>query len=175
MTGVQTCALPISLTGMSIGTFLLLCGFAFGVVQLARRTDLYSLVLVGAYLSLCFFVLPTRVHERYVFPTLAFICLLTAADRTWLWATLAVSVGSFINLHAVLSQIGTENVTRLPLGHAFRSPVAIVISITLQVGALLYCIWSLQSAKGRLPFQSGFGLRNSSIAKTSVKDYQQIT
>lgn len=41
-------------TGVMIGTSLLIAGFALGIARLIRRSELFSVTLVGAYLSLCF-------------------------------------------------------------------------------------------------------------------------
>ena len=42
--------------------------------QVARRDDMRGVLLASALLAIAFFVLPTRVHERYLFPALAFVC-----------------------------------------------------------------------------------------------------
>ena len=38
----------------------------------------------AAYLCMAFFILPTRVHERYLFPVFVFLPLLAVVDRRWL-------------------------------------------------------------------------------------------
>ena len=131
------------LTGVMIGTALLGAGFILGAVRLFRRSDIRSVVLVGAYLSLCFFILPTRVHERYLVPVFAFLSILAVLDRRWMLATWVLMFGSLINLHAVLSNIGTENVARLPFGEFARSPSGILISITIQSAVFVFSAWML--------------------------------
>ena len=126
------------LTGVTIGTVLLASGFFLGIVRLFLRSDWRSVVLVGVFLNLCFFILPTRVHERYVFPTFAFMSLLIAFDRRWIWPTIMLSLGSLINLHAVLSEVGTDNVGRLPFGEFARSPMGMVVGVILQTAVFLY-------------------------------------
>jgi hypothetical protein len=56
-----------NVTGVTIGTILLASGFLIGFARLISRDDWRSIAVVGAYLSLGFFTLPTRVHERYDF------------------------------------------------------------------------------------------------------------
>lgn len=143
-----------SVTGVMIGTVVLIAGFALGVARLIRRSDLWSITLVGAYLSLCFFILPTRVHERYLLPAFAFFALLAALDPKWLWATVVLAIGSLINLHAVLSNIGTRNVAQLPLGEFFRSPTGILTSIVLQTAVFIFCALSLFSKPAPLPLKT---------------------
>jgi len=128
-----------SVTGAEIGTALLAVGFLVGCARLALRADRTSVLVVGAYLAMCFFILPTRVHERYLFTVLAFCPLLAAMNRRWLVATLALTIGFFINLHCAL----TVSVP-LPFRVLFQSRPAILFSVLLQLGAFLFAIWSLR-------------------------------
>ena len=152
-----------SLTGFNIGTILLAFGFGLGVLRLIWRSDLRSIVLVGAFLNLCFFILPTRVHERYVFSTFVFMSLLVAFDRRWLWAAILLAIGSLINLHAVLSKVGTMNVTRLPFGDFSRSSEGIALAIALQTAIFLVVCWRLQprSETKNLPKSESSGKRSN--------------
>ena len=61
-----------------IGTALLLAGIAAVLVVAWRRPDRLTLLVALAVLSLAFFVLPTRVHERYVYPFFAVGAILAA-------------------------------------------------------------------------------------------------
>ena len=132
-----------SLTGVTIGTILLASGLLLGIARVAWRSDWRSVVLVGAFLCLCFFMLPTRVHERYLFPTFAFTSLLIVFDRRWLWTNVLLAIGSLMNYHAVLSQVGTENVMRLPFGEFCRSPEGVALSVALQMAVFLFIGWRL--------------------------------
>ena len=89
-------------------------------------------------LSAAFFVLPTRVHERYLFPVFALLPILAVWSRRWRWATLAFAIGSFINLHAILTnanpQYGTDNVANLPFGDLFRTFPFVGLAVILQTG-----------------------------------------
>jgi hypothetical protein len=155
-TGVGTWArdsVPLvgPLRGVTIGSTLLALGFLLGVARLLWRTDLWSIVLVGAYLSMCFFMLPTRVHERYLVTAFAFLPLLAAFDRKWLWATVALTIGLFMNLHGVLTthDYGTANVRSLPLGEFSGSTPGILISISLHTAVFLFAAWSLRPGAKR--------------------------
>jgi len=119
----DTVPLVGQIPGVVIGTALLALGFLVGVGQLLRRADRRSILLAAAFLSLAFFVLPTRAHERYLFPAFAFLPLLALQDRRTLLATLLLALASFINLHAVLTipLYGTPNVDDLAFGPEFRT------------------------------------------------------
>ncbi|MBA2254251.1 MAG: phospholipid carrier-dependent glycosyltransferase, partial [Chloroflexi bacterium] len=129
-----------------VGTFLLAVGFIVGLRRLAQRDDRRTIVLVAAYLSLAFFILPTRVHERYLFPVFAVLPMLAVLDRRWLIATGVLALASFINLHGVLTTplYATPNVADLPLGEAFRSPLGIIVSIVLHTAVFAFVLWRLR-------------------------------
>jgi dolichyl-phosphate-mannose--protein O-mannosyl transferase len=137
--------------GVLLGTALLGAGFLVGSFRLLWRPDARSIVVVAAFLSLCFFILPTRVHERYLFPAFAFLPVLAVLDRRWLWATVALAAGSFINLHGILTEplYATPNVEDLPLGRAFRGEPLTVLSVVLQTGVFAFAAWQLRLSAGR--------------------------
>jgi Gpi18-like mannosyltransferase len=133
-----------NLTGVMIGTVLLATGFFLAALRLLWRDNSTTVVLIGAYLSMSFFILPTRVHERYIFPAFAFLPLLATLDRKWLWATALLSLGSLMNYQAVLSHEGTAALMRLPFGEFLRSPAGILLSMLLQTSVFLFAIWRLR-------------------------------
>ena len=139
--------------GVLIGTLLLAGGFLIGLGRLLRRADRWSIVLVTVFLSLCFFILPTRVHERYLFPAFAFLPLLAAAQGRWRWATVALAVGSFLNLHAILTTdlYATDNLAGLPLGDLFRSYPGVLLSVLLQTSVFAFVAWRLRPAAVQQP------------------------
>lgn len=65
-----------------------------------KRLSLYAL---SALLTLGFFFLPTRVHERYLYPTLIFLIILAVAykSRLLLVLTSILSLMHFLNLYYV--------------------------------------------------------------------------
>ena len=134
------------LPGVAIGAVLLVAGFLWGTVRGAVRDDRWTLLVALTFLAVAFFILPTRVHERYIFPAVALLPLLAVVSGRWAVALLLLSVGAFINLHAILTLplYGTDNVTSLPLGQWFRSSPLIVTSALLQTGVGLWAAWQLR-------------------------------
>jgi Gpi18-like mannosyltransferase len=134
------------LPGVVIGAALLLVGFAVGVVRAFWSDDRRSILIVTTFLALAFFILPTRVHERYMFPIFALLPLLAVVDRRWLWATVALSIGAFINLHGILTidLYGSANVVALPFGDLFRSPLGVVSAAALSVGGFAFVAWQMR-------------------------------
>lgn len=78
---------------VGIGSVLLLLGVAGSLTGLRRRPDLAVVLAVGAALVLAFYFLPTRVHERYLFPALALLAPFALAGWRELVSYLALSLG----------------------------------------------------------------------------------
>jgi hypothetical protein len=74
------------------------------------------ILLAATILALAFYLLPTRVHERYLFPFFAVAALLAASSLRVGLAYVGVGLLNAVNLHAVLT--GTINI-RNP-GGVFR-------------------------------------------------------
>jgi hypothetical protein len=87
---------------VTIGGVLLLAGIAGSMLPLRRGHDLATLLAVGLLLAFAFYFLPTRVHERYLFPALAVAAPFAAVDRSSLAAYLAMSIGFALSLLRVL-------------------------------------------------------------------------
>ena len=136
------------LPGVAIGAALLMAGFLWGTVRAAVRDDRWTLIAAATFLAIAFFILPTRVHERYIFPAIALLPLLAVVQRRWAIALLLLSIGAFINLHGILTLplYGTQNVETLALGEWFRSQPLITLSALLQTGVGLWVAWQLRPA-----------------------------
>jgi dolichyl-phosphate-mannose--protein O-mannosyl transferase len=90
------------LTLSAWGTVLLIGAVLFALFKFRNKLEKkHNYYLLFAILSLCFFVFPTRVHERYLFPFFAF--LLTAAglskSRNLFGIYIATSIASFLNVY----------------------------------------------------------------------------
>jgi Gpi18-like mannosyltransferase/predicted membrane-bound dolichyl-phosphate-mannose-protein mannosyltransferase len=136
------------LSGVTVGALLLGGAYLVAVVQLALRDSRRSILLAAAFLALAFFILPTRVHERYLFPVFALLPLLAVGSRSFKVTTLVLAAASLINLHAELTNplYGTANVIDLPLGTDFRTFWWVTFSALLQTGVFGYVLWRLRPA-----------------------------
>ena len=63
-----------------VGAVLLLVGLVASLLPLRRRIDLPTILAVGLFVVLAFYFLPTRVHERYLFPAMAVLAPLATAN-----------------------------------------------------------------------------------------------
>lgn len=136
------------LSGFAIGTALLIVGFLIGIARGLWRDDRRSILVLAVFLSAAFFILPTRVHERYLFPVFAFLPILAVGNRRWTVALVLFAIGSFINLHAILTipTYATDNVKNLPFGELFRGYPFVLLSVALQTAGFAYAVWQLRRA-----------------------------
>jgi dolichyl-phosphate-mannose-protein mannosyltransferase len=88
---------------VTVGALLLAAAGLLVAGGLLLRADRLSIVLGFTLVAVAFYVLPTRVHERYLFPAFGCGALLAAAAARRAWAYLGLGLLNTINLHAVLA------------------------------------------------------------------------
>ncbi len=138
------------LPGVALGALLLGVAFLLGLLRVAWRAGRRSILVVTVFLGMAFFLLPTRVHERYLFPVFAFLPLLAVLDRRWLVATVVLAAASFMNLHGVLTAPyhGTPNVVALPFGESFRTYPAVALAVVAHLAVFAFTAWRLRPTTG---------------------------
>jgi hypothetical protein len=87
---------------------LVLVAIVIGIL-VARRPDRQTILVGLAVLAIAFFVVPTRVHERYMFPFFAVAAILAAVSWRWLVAYLVLAAAAFANMYVVLTTIYPNN------------------------------------------------------------------
>ena len=75
----------------------------------ARRPDRLTILIGVAVLALAFFVVPTRVHERYLFPFVAVGAVLAAVSWRWALGYVIACAATFLNMYVVLTTIYPGN------------------------------------------------------------------
>ncbi|HTK46026.1 MAG TPA: hypothetical protein VL749_11830, partial [Patescibacteria group bacterium] len=98
-TAVQIGAFPAGLVGVVL--FLLAAALALWLI--ARRPDRVTVLVGVAVLALAFFVLPTRVHERYLYPLVAVGAILAAVSFRWRIAYVVSGAAMFANMYVILT------------------------------------------------------------------------
>jgi dolichyl-phosphate-mannose-protein mannosyltransferase len=76
-----------------VGGALLLAGLAAAMLPLRQHRDLPAILAVGLFVIFAFYFLPTRVHERYLFPALAVLAPLAVANWRVLVTYLLLTAG----------------------------------------------------------------------------------
>ncbi len=91
-------------TWQAVSTVLFAAAAALALWQVARRDHLRGVLIATLVLAVAFYVLPTRVHERYLFPALALAAPLVLRHWSW-WAIYgALSLSFFANVYWVYSE-----------------------------------------------------------------------
>jgi dolichyl-phosphate-mannose-protein mannosyltransferase len=134
---------------VGIGTLLLVLGVAGSLAGLRRRPDLAVVLAVGAALVLAFYFLPTRVHERYLFPALALLAPFALAGWRELVSYVAVSLGFAASLLYALHETTPFNLPEPWAAWATSDAGVWVIGLVL-IGSGIAWAWLLVVRRPRL-------------------------
>ncbi|MDQ2966324.1 MAG: hypothetical protein M3R57_10795, partial [Chloroflexota bacterium] len=144
---------------LAVGATLLLAAIAAITVAIARRPDRLTILVGVAVLALAFFVLPTRVHERYLYPFLALAAILAAVSFRWRIAYVFLGLATLANMYVVLTTIYSDNpgiADWLGIGEQLKSPVGVaVVAVTHLVGLVWAGLQLREPAMARLRTEVG--------------------
>ena len=117
------------ITAAQLGAAMFLALTLLAVVVLLRQDDRRTMLLAFTLIAFAFFALPTRVHERYLFPVFATGALIAATSIRWRWWFIALSIANTANLHAIATLpfegYATAGLRGLPLGDVLREPIVV--------------------------------------------------
>ncbi len=123
-----------------VGAALLVIAFVVVGLAVARRPTPLTLLIGLTVLAVAFFVLPTRVHERYLFPFIALGAILAGFSLRWRIAYIALSLTTFLNMYVVLTTLYPDSPgirDWLGIGETIRSTNGVTaIALTTLVAAL---------------------------------------
>lgn len=100
----QSDSQPLMLLGLPLGAIgiwgwlLVVCATVLFVGRYLGRKDDRAFLETAMLVSFGFFILATRMHERYIFGALVLMMPLVAFGRRYVWASIAVSFTLLINL-----------------------------------------------------------------------------
>jgi Gpi18-like mannosyltransferase len=143
----QPYASVLGLPAVVVGA-LLLVAIVLGVSAfVAWRPDRLTILVGLAILALAFFVVPTRVHERYLFPFVAIGLVLAAVSWRWAIAYAIACTATFLNMYVVLTTIygGNPRISDwLGIGPSLREwlPIALIV-----VGHTAAFVWALSQLR----------------------------
>jgi predicted membrane-bound dolichyl-phosphate-mannose-protein mannosyltransferase len=129
------------------GAALMLAAFVIVSLLVAWRPTRLSILVGVTVLAIAFFMLPTRVHERYLFPFIAVGAILAAASIRWRVAYVVLSLTTFLNMYAVLTEPFYKNpgVTDfLHLSDAIRSTTGVTLVVLAAIAATLWAFAQLR-------------------------------
>jgi dolichyl-phosphate-mannose-protein mannosyltransferase len=130
-----------------VGGVLLLGGLLASAAPIWRRQDLAILLAAGALVIFAIYFLPTRAHERYLFPAVALLAPFAATSWRGFLAYVALSAAFAASLLYALSFINRAALTP-ELYDALRAPPTVwAIGLTLMAAALAW-VWLLVRGTG---------------------------
>ena len=135
---------------VGIGTVLLLLGVAGSLLGLRRRPDLAVVLAVGAALVLAFYFLPTRVHERYLFPALAMLAPFALAGWREMVSYAALSLGFAASLLYALHETTPFDLPE-PWASRITSDAGVWAIGLVLIGSAIAWAWLLVVRRPRLP------------------------
>jgi hypothetical protein len=94
---------------------------------LTKKRDYKGIFFAAAFASLAFFMLPTEMHERYMYPVLPILAMCLFTDKRLRWVFGILSVTFFVNLVAVLPFDHTEKLFDL----SFYKSIWVVVANVL--------------------------------------------
>jgi Gpi18-like mannosyltransferase len=125
-----------------VGAALLIGGLFASAVPVWRRQDLATLLAASALVIFAIYFLPTRAHERYLFPAMALLAPFAAVSWRGLVAYIALSAAFGASLLYALTFINRAALTP-ELFDVLRTPPTVwVIGLTMMAAALAW-VWLL--------------------------------
>ena len=92
----------VGLSTQWLGNILFAAATALALLVLRRRDDALAVCFVALTIAVAFFDLPTRIHERYLYPAVALaIPFLWARGRSWRLVYAGVSIVLFLDAYWV--------------------------------------------------------------------------
>jgi len=133
------------------GGILLALGLLGSVVPLWWRRDTAALLAVGAATVLAFYFLPTRSHERYLFPALALLLPFAVTRARILGPYLVLAAGFFVTLYFAFTRY-PQNDLQAPawLDATVFGRIGQIAIAAVLIGTSALIVWRLGRGEARL-------------------------
>lgn len=146
-----------------IGAALLASAVVGALVPLLRgRRDTAAILAVAALLSFAFFFLPTRIHERYLFPAMALVAPFAATRARLRWPAIALAAGFTVDLlYALWAHRRVTGFTVAPIVEetVFSTTGVAVVTLVMLGSAALFTLRVLTTDLTLDPQAPATGLR----------------
>jgi predicted membrane-bound dolichyl-phosphate-mannose-protein mannosyltransferase/Gpi18-like mannosyltransferase len=152
------------------GALLLAAGFLLSMLPLWWRRDTAMLLACAVFTGLAFYFLPTRAHERYLFPVFV-LALPFAAARSRVFAPYAALAVAFaMSLYFAFTRYEQYVDLRVPeiveatfFGRAGQIAIAVVM-----IAASAYLVWRLARSDTRLETDSAWELPRATTPERAM-------
>lgn len=130
-----------------VGLVLLLTGLAAACVPVWHRRDLRTLLVAGVLVIFAFYFLPTRAHERYLFPAMALLVPFAVVSWRCLVAYLALSVSFAASLLHALAYADPD---AIPVGlrDLLQADASVWVMGLVLMGSAVALVWSVVRGAG---------------------------
>src|SRR6266850_1052385 len=133
------------------GTLVLALGLLVSCAPLWRRRDTATFLAAGTLAACAFYFLPTRAHERYLFPAFVLLLPLAAVRARLLWPYVTLTLGFAATLYFAFTRY-SQNDLHSPQwleNTLFSRPGQIAIALFM-LGAAGLIAWRLVRGEARL-------------------------
>ncbi len=133
------------------GGVLLVVGIAASVAPLWWRRDTAMLLATGAFAAMAFYFLPTRAHERYLYPALALLLPFAVTRVRLVWPYVVMALTFFGTLYFAFTRY-EQNGLQAPAileSTIFSRNGQIALALVL-MGSALAIVWLLARGGARL-------------------------
>ncbi|MEA2520213.1 MAG: hypothetical protein QOF49_2293 [Chloroflexota bacterium] len=140
------------LPAVVVGAALLVAAFLIVCLFVARRPTPLAILIGVTILAIAFFILPTRVHERYLFPFVALGAILAAISIRWRLAYVVLSLTTFLNMYVVLTTLYPDNPgvdDWLGIGSTIRDQAGVTLVALTALAASIWAFVQLRPAAVR--------------------------
>jgi hypothetical protein len=137
------------LPAIVVGALLLAAAFVAVCLIVAWRPTPLTILTGVTVLAIAFFILPTRVHERYLFPFVAVGAVLAAVSVRWRIAYAVLSLTTFLNMYAILTLPFYRNpriTDVLGIAEGIRSHTGVILIALAGLAAALWAFAQLRPA-----------------------------
>ena len=152
------------------GGLALAAGIAASAAPLWWRRDVAAFLACGACAVFAFYFLPTRAHERYLFPAFALLLPLVALRRHLLLPYVALALAFFTTLYFVFAQYDLVDPPGL-LDVTLFSRLGQIAIAALMTGLAAYLAWRLVHGDAVLTPDAGGA---AALAGPALRDLSEV-
>lgn len=96
----------LGLSFKTIGFIMLISYVIFVCYKVYKDRSKENLIFAASMVAFAFFMLPTQIRERYLFPFFALFALIVLDNRRYLWIYITLMIAHLFNLMMVMSYSG---------------------------------------------------------------------
>lgn len=133
------------------GGALLVLALLLSVVTLWWRRDVAMFLVAGALAAAAFYFVPTRAHERYLYPVVLLLVPFAVTRARILWPYIALTGTFFATLYFAFTRYAQNGLVSPPLleNTLFSRNGQIALALAL-IGLMVFITWCLLTGDARL-------------------------